>query len=246
MEFQSPIADGPTRAVRTQRAWLARIVLSGAFALVLVALSGTGAAASEPIGTLVDEATQVLDTAPDAVTEASAPLVEPIAPAAEPVVAPVTAVVGPVLEPIAPEVPSLPSLPLAPVTPPALPIAPLAELAAADLPGLVDPMADVPLATSHIDPRPDPVEPSITGADGPLTTFAEDIGEAGAAVAQGLEQIVDAAIPSATFMGDGGTIVMAGLLIGLAMVVAAGWFTLVGQVWPRPIGLQLTPPVPPG
>jgi hypothetical protein len=225
--------------------WMGRLLVSGAFALLLVALSDTDAAAAEPIGTLLEDGAQVLEATTEAVTEATGPAVEPITPAMEPA----TSIVGPLLEPIAPDVPilrALPTLPLVPVSPPIL-ISP-ADLAVPDLPGpAANHLPGTPGSTLAVVRVPDPVESTTTvDSAGSLAAIADEVVQAGATVAQELERIVDAAIPSAAFTADGATSVMAGMLIGLSMIMAAGWSALAGEVRLQPIGLRLAPPVPPG
>jgi len=232
-----PADEGRTRPPRSRRTWLGRVVPAGAFALLLVALGATAAAASEPLatlGTLVDEV--------------SAPVVEPVVELAG-------STGSPIIEPIVPDAPVLPTLPIAPILPlpPVLSVPPVlespVELAIHEIP---DPVADtlVTSVSTAAAPRvPAPIletSPIDEVAAGSVATIGADVAKAATAVAQELVQSLQAAISVIGLTGDASTSVMAGMLIGLSMAMAAGWSLHAGQVRLRPIGLQLAPPVPPG
>jgi hypothetical protein len=92
------------------------------------------------------------------------------------------------------------------------------------------------LETLPADPALNALDSAVPDAGRPMTPTLELV----------LEGPFDVSGPASGPPVDAGTTMVAALFIGLSMAIASGWATAPVAARLRPIGLTLSPPVPPG
>lgn len=242
MQFE-PIPDvadvGVDRWRRLRPVARACVGLVAAIALVL--LAATSAAAADEVDSLIADTLQTTEAEID-------PAVEPATPIVDPLLEPITEQVGPLVQPVAPLDPIDTFvdgvLPVLETTLPRFDLPAALGLPAGAEHDVAPSTASEATATPRVASTPildavaaDPaLHSAVPDAGRPMTPTLE----------LELEGSFDLSEPASGPPVDAGTTMVAALLIGLSMAIASGWATAPVAARLRPIGLTLSPPVPPG
>jgi hypothetical protein len=224
---------------------VARACVGVVAAVSLVLLAATDAAAADEVDSLIADTLETTEAGVDPAVEPATPIVEPLlepiagqlAPLVETVIRidPIDTFVDDVLRVLEP---TLPGFDL-PTAAPGLParverdVAPsTASVAAARTTVASTPI----LETLPADPALNALNSAVPDVGRPMTPTLE----------LDLEGGFDVSGPASGPPVDAGTTMVAALFIGLSMAIASGWATAPVAAWLRPMGLTLSPPVPPG
>jgi hypothetical protein len=212
-------------------------------AVALVLLAATDAAAADQVDSLIADTLE---------TEAGVdPAVEPAKPIVEPLLEPITGQLAPLVEPVIP-IDAIDTFvdDVLPVLEPTLPGFDL-PAAALGLPARVErdvaPSTASVAVTTTIASTPIletlPANPAVNALD----SAVPDVGRPMPPTLElDLEGGFDVSGPASGPPVDAGTTMVAALFIGLSMAIASGWATAPVAARLRPMGLTLSPPVPPG
>ena len=226
---------------RTRLRFVAHAAAGMLAGVLLVLFAATDAAAADDLGGLITETVATVEP----IAEPVVGVVEPAEPMVEPVVEPIVGQLPPILEPVAP----------IDSTDPIGSIGPVLD---GKLPPLDLPMTDTVPGTPRLKAAVPIDEATPASVDAAIIVESIAVDAASEAPILGAGEVEHAlgelggtfelpSLPSGPPV-DAGTAVtfIAALLIGLSMAAPSGWDTNSVLTRLRPIGLTLSPPVPPG
>ena len=227
------VAGARTRALPRPIAYACALVVA---TTALVLLGTSRAAAADELGGLVAETIDAVETTldpPSPLEEAIAPIVDALAPVTDELPA-----IEPPVQPVAPLPPIVDALlpTIEPLTPP------IETPTALEVASVRVEREARPIGPSD---APPPTAEGTPAADGSIETVTGGVAipPAEPAVANGPLQLL---VPLSLPLSDGGTTVVAALLVGLLMAATLGCATPAIASSLRPLSRALSPPVPPG